>query len=239
MNPAATTPAGAGVIIATLAIGRSRLLGHACRVGVDGPWFPGTGTRTSAILAASGDRESDELARGLAEAADLAELIASAVRAEGGDAVRVRAEHYLRPASLRLEHGRHDPDAFLDLWLDRPALRREVLDPAVARGSVISALRDPVTGRATRDAPTPVSAEGVIVVDGGFLVGAGLPFDLTVHLRVSAAALDRRTPPDLAWTAPAYERHRDEADPAGRAEVVVLADDPLRPAIALAPDRGP
>ena len=47
----------------------------------------------------------------------------------GRPAVVVPAAGFYRPASLRLEHGRTDPDARYTDWLDAGALAREVLDP--------------------------------------------------------------------------------------------------------------
>ena len=46
-----------------------------------------------------------------------------------------RAADFLRPASLRLEFGRTNPDAFYDGWVDEAGLRREVLDPAGPGGT--------------------------------------------------------------------------------------------------------
>jgi hypothetical protein len=63
------------------------------------------------------------------------------------------------------------------------------------------------------------------------LLGRWLPFDVTVHVRLSPAALARRTPPDEAWTLPALERYAQERDPEGAADLVVRADDPRHPAL--------
>jgi hypothetical protein len=65
------------------------------------------------------------------------------------------------------------------------------------------------------------------------LLGGGLPFDVAVHLELSAAALDRRTTADDRWTLPAYARYGSEVDPASFADVVVRLDDPRRPAMVL------
>ena len=67
--------------------------------------------------------------------------------------VVVDAADYLRPASVRLEFGRTDPDEFLDGWLDVGGLRREVLDPAGPDGSgrVLPRLWDAAADRAYRD----------------------------------------------------------------------------------------
>jgi hypothetical protein len=68
------------------------------------------------------------------------------------------------------------------------------------------------------------------VLDGPLLLGQGLPLDLTVHLRLSRAALERRTPEDQRWTLPAYDRYAREALPEETADVLVRADDPKHPA---------
>jgi hypothetical protein len=68
-------------------------------------------------------------------------------------------------------------------------------------------------------------------VDGVFLLGRSLPFDLAVHVHLSDAALRRRTPPDLAWTLPAHARYGAEVDPSSAADVVIRRDDPRHPAL--------
>jgi hypothetical protein len=119
--------------------------------------------------------------------------------------------------------------------VDEPALRREVLDPAGPGGSgrVITRFWNPGTDRATREPYAELAPTAVVIVSGPLLLGAGLPFDRTVHLSLSAAALDRRTAPELRWTLPAYARYGDEVDPASFADVVVRLDDPRHPALVL------
>jgi hypothetical protein len=146
-------------------------------------------------------------------------------------ALHVRADRFWRPASLRLEFGREDEDSFLDGWLDEDALRREVLDPFVESGRALPELRDPVTDRSLRSHVVQLPDDGVVVVSGSVLLGRWLPFDVTVHVRLSPAALARRTPPDEAWTLPALERYAQERDPEGAADLVVRADDPRHPAL--------
>src|SRR3712207_8788790 len=58
----------------------------------------------------------------------------------------------------------------------------------------------------------PIS-NGVLLLAGALLLGRGLPCELTVHLRLSAAALARRLEPQLHWTLPAYHRYDAEHDP--------------------------
>jgi hypothetical protein len=155
------------------------------------------------------------------------------LRTRGRAVVVVDAADYLRPASLRLEFGRTDPDSFLDGWLDVGGLRREVLDPAGPHGSgrVLPRLWDAARDRAYRDAYVDLPADGVVVVAGALLLGRGLPVDVAVHLRMTAAALARRLAGELAWTLPAYARYEKERDPAGEADLLVLADHPERPAV--------
>jgi hypothetical protein len=112
-------------------------------------------------------------------------------------------------------------------------LRREVLEPLGPGGSgrFIPSLRDPRTNRATRE-PARVAAPGaVVVVVGPLLLGRGLPFDRTIHLALSAAALRRRTEDAEQWTLAAFQRYAAEARPEADADVVVRLDDPARPAV--------
>jgi hypothetical protein len=166
---------------------------------------------------------------------ELADALVDPLRVRGRPAVRVAAGDFLRPASVRLEYGRTNPDAFYTGWLDEAALRREVLDPAGPGGSgrIVVRLWDARTDRATREPYTALPPTAVILLSGPLLLGAGLPFEVTVHLELSAAALDRRTEPELRWTLPAYARYRAEVDPASFADVVVRLDDPRRPALVL------
>jgi hypothetical protein len=150
--------------------------------------------------------------------------------------VVVPAGGFYRPASLRLEHGRTDPDARYTDWLDAGALTREVLAPVGPGGSgqYLPVLWDVDRDRAARARPRPAPADGVLLVPGALLQGIGLPFDVVVHLRMSAAARRRLTPPEQAWELPAFDRYDHEVEPAGLADAVVLADHPDRPALVLA-----
>jgi hypothetical protein len=171
----------------------------------------------------------------LAAPQDLATDVAARLPALGRAAVVVPASGFLRPASLRLEHGRTDPDARYTDWLDAGALTREVLGPVGPGGSgnYLPVLWDLDRDRAARARPQPMPGDGVLLVPGALLQGVGLAFDIVVHLRVTPAARRRRTAPDLAWELAAFDRYDDEVDPAALADAVVLADHPDRPALVL------
>ena len=163
----------------------------------------------------------------------LADALVDPLRLRGRAVLRVSANDFLRPASLRFEHGRTDPDSYFDDWLDLGGLTREVLDPAApdGTGSVLPSLWNAGTDRASRASYVDVPEHGVVVVDGALLLGRWLPFELTVHLDMSPAALRRRTPADDHWTLPAFDRYRAEVEPATVADVVVRVDDPNHPAM--------
>lgn len=166
----------------------------------------------------------------------LADALVDPLRLLGRPVLRVGSDWFLRPASVRLEHGRTDPDAFYDDRLDLAALRREVLDPLGPGGSgrYLPTLWDPATDRATRAAYVTAPERAVLVLDGTLLLGAGLPLDLVVHLRLSAGARGRRVAEEDRWALPAYDRYDDEVDPALVADVVVRVDDPRHPALSTA-----
>jgi hypothetical protein len=159
------------------------------------------------------------------------QLLIAGLQAAGRPTALIEATTFYRDASLRLEHGRTDVDSFYQGWLDVAALRREVLDPVAARGQYLPSLRDPVTHRSTRATPEPLPTPGVLLVRGELLLGAGLPFDLTVHASVSRQARKRLTPAELQWTLPAFDRYDLEVDPSGTADVVIRYDDARHPAL--------
>ncbi|WP_329563824.1 uridine kinase [Kitasatospora sp. NBC_01266] len=162
----------------------------------------------------------------------LAAALAEELRLRGRPVQRVRSRDFLRPASLRLEYGHQDADAYFDLWLDDNALFREVftpLDPG-GTGRVLPDLRDPDTDRATRSPYVELAPGAVLLLDGQLLLGRWFPFDLTVHLRMSEAALRRRTAEQDQWTLPAFARYETETRPDEAADILVRADDPERPA---------
>lgn len=148
--------------------------------------------------------------------------------------ISVDVRDFLRAASLRFERGRDDPDAFYEDWVDLAGLRREVLDPLGPGGSRswLPTLWDAERDRASRAGYRTASADAVVVVRGWFLLGAGLPFDVTIHLALSPAARRRRVPAEsAARELPAWDRYDADVAPGDVADVVVRCDDPRRPAV--------
>ncbi|MGW0485142.1 uridine kinase [Nonomuraea sp. NPDC003214] len=185
-----------------------------------------------AIAAGPGDGWARVVVDGAPAAApgELADRLAAPLRVRGRQVLRVSAGDFLRPASLRLEHGRTDPDVFYDDWLDVKGLLREVLEPLGPGGSgrVLPALWDSRIDRAFRLPYETLAPGGVLLLDGTLLLGRGLPVELSVHLWLSAGALERRTPESERWRLPAYDRYEREARPAETADVLVRADHPGR-----------
>lgn len=158
----------------------------------------------------------------------LADSMVEGLREGGRAALRVRGREWLRPAGERFAHGREDPDAFRDTWLDTGALRREVLE---GPGTWLPALWDAERDRSARGTRQPLPPGAVLLVDGLFLLGMGLPADLVVHVALSPAALTRRGIP--AWQLHAFSSYDELVRPGEVCDVLVRAEDPRRPAVRL------
>jgi hypothetical protein len=168
-----------------------------------------------------------------AEPGVFADRLADELRVHGRPVRRVSAVDFLRPASLRFEQGRTDPDARYDDWLDVGVLTREVFTPLGPDGSgrILPSFWNASTDRATRADYVDLPRGGVLVLDGELLLGRGLPFDCAVHLWLSPAALRRRTPSADEWALPAFERYHSTVRPLDRADFAVRMDDPAHPAL--------
>ena len=137
---------------------------------------------------------------------------------------------FYRPASLRLEHGRTDPDARYTDWLDAGALAREVLNP-LGRGGVgqlpagaLGPGAGPGGARPTQAMPERRGAARARVAAAGRRAGVR-------RRRPPARRAGRTTaahPTEQAWELPAFDRYDDEVDPAALADAVVLGR-PSRP----------
>ena len=157
---------------------------------------------------------------------ELADSVVDGLTAAGRAPVRVSAGDFLRPAGERFEHGREDLQDLRERWLDRAALRREVLESGA---QYLPALWDAARDRSARAAVRPLPPAAVVLVDGRFLLGAGLPAELAVHVALSPAALRRRGVPD--WQLEAFAAYDREVRPGEACDVLVRAEDPLRPAV--------
>ena len=162
-----------------------------------------------------------------------ADALVDPLRLRGRPAVRVSTEDFLRPASVRLERGRTDPDAFYEQWYDLGALSREVLVPLspTGTGRILTTFWNPITDRSTRASYVDMPEGGVLLLSGPLLLGAGLDLDLTVHCAQTEAAMARRTPEPERWRLPAFARYAAEVAPELLADVVVRSDDPDHPAV--------
>ncbi|HEV2886368.1 MAG TPA: hypothetical protein VGX49_05620 [Jatrophihabitans sp.] len=174
-------------------------------------------------------------APGWIELEPLVEAVRAGLAVLGRPVGVVRTRDFYRDASLRFEHGKTDVESFYTGWLDLAALQREVLSPLAAAEDprYLPALRDPATNRTIRARPVPLPARGVLLVSGELLLGAGLSFDVAVHLAVSRSARKRLVPDELRWTLPAFDRYDIDVDPVGLADVVIRYDDPNHPAISV------
>ncbi|MFD4639432.1 uridine kinase [Lentzea sp. NPDC058436] len=157
-----------------------------------------------------------------AEPGRLADAVVEPLRSLGRAVQRVSLEDFLRPASVRLEHGRTDSYSYRHDWFDYKGLQREVLDPALD-GRVLPSLWNAATDRASRAEYVDLPENGVVLVDGTLMLDRWLPAELTVHLWLSPAALKRKT--EEEWTLPAF----DDYDPA--ADLFVRYDHPGRPGL--------
>ncbi|UYP20719.1 hypothetical protein OED52_09480 [Rhodococcus sp. Z13] len=160
----------------------------------------------------------------------LARPVADHLRGRGRPADVVDLHDYVRPASLRFEHGRTDPHSYRWEWFDYDALDREVLRSFRERGRWLPRLWDESTDRSARVRPRPAADDQVLIVAGPMLLGRGLGFDLSVTLVMSRGALDRRTGEPERWTIPVLLDHDAETE----ADLVVRYDHPDRPALRIA-----
>ena len=95
------------------------------------------------------------------------------LRARGRAALAVATSGFLRPASVRLERGRTNPDSFYENWFDLPALSREVLGPLT--GAPAGCCPTSGTRRPTGPPAAPyvdLPPRGVLLLHGPLLLGS-------------------------------------------------------------------
>lgn len=193
---------------------------------------------TPAELAASVARRVDRLHGRVVVAVDgpdagdpmaPARLIVAQVQAGSRTCAAVSLHDFVRPASLRFEHGRDDEDSYRFGWFDYAAVQREVLTPFREQGHWLPALWNERTDRSARARPLRAADDTVLVLAGAMLLGRGLDFDVTVALRMSEAAQRRRLESDLWFTIAAESAHHRES--AQQPDFDVVWDHPDRPAV--------
>ncbi len=161
---------------------------------------------------------------------ELAVSVREALRTRGRQPLLVAAEGFWRPAGERFTHGREDWQEFRDSWLNAGALRREVLDAVMGpKPTWLPALWDVARDRSARLTALPVPDRAVVIVHGVFLLGRELPAELVAHVALSPAALSRRGVP--GWQLAAFATYDDQVRPSELCDVLVRAEDPLRPAV--------
>jgi hypothetical protein len=149
----------------------------------------------------------------------LAASLVGPLRARGRAALAVSTSGFLRPASIRFERGRTNPDSFYESWFDLPALTREVLGPLETTGRILPDLWDPQTDRATRSAYVELPPAGVLLLHGPLLLGAGLAIDYSV-LR---AVRRRGEPGRLGRRRGAVRRSRPPGDFHDRVDAAMMS----------------
>ncbi|MGL4305958.1 MAG: hypothetical protein ACRCSF_07370 [Mycobacteriaceae bacterium] len=143
---------------------------------------------------------------------------------------------FIRPASLRLEYGRHDEYSYKSTWFDYPAIQREIIDPLSPEGDLLwlPALWEETTDRSARAKRIAATPNQVIIIAGPMLRGRHLKFDFTVYLHMSESALHRNTPPEQQWTIPAVSQYYSEITE--EPDLLVKYDHSNKPAIATPPE---
>jgi uridine kinase len=175
-------------------------------------------------------------------AAELATVVADA----GRPVVPVAYDDFHHPRERRHRAGRVSAEGYLDDAFDAESLRRLVLEPAAAgAGAVVPASYDLAEDRPVQPAPVPLPADGVVLVEGSFLLVPALAdgWDLAVMVVADPAQVLRRglerdadlgTPEQvrelyLRRYLAAEALHQERDDPWTRADVVVDLSDPEQP----------
>lgn len=174
----------------------------------------------------------------------LAGQLAEVVSGAGRPVVPVAYDDFHQPARVRHRRDRLSAQGYLDDSYDAAALRRLVLEPAVAGRPVVTASFDLAADRPVAPAPVEVPSDGVVLVEGEFLL-AEPPgtWDLGILLVADPAALLARAlvrDSDLAGQEQlrrlylrrylgAWSLYEERHEPWSRADVVVDLSDPQAP----------
>lgn len=178
----------------------------------------------------------------------LAAELAEVVRGAGRAVVPVSYDDFHHPRERRHRQGRTSAAGYLDDSFDAAALRRLVLDPVAAgTSSIVPAAYDLAEDHPVEAEPVPVPADGVVLVEGSFLLVPMLAdrWDLSVMVVADPGrVLERGLVRDADLGAPeqvrelylrrylaAEELHQERDAPWSRADVVVEMSDPAEPAV--------
>lgn len=180
----------------------------------------------------------------------LANDLAPAVRVRARPCIRATLDGFHRPAADRYAKGRTSPEAYYRDAHDLDAVRRMLLDPLGPRGDrrYQTAAHDLDADRPVEPRPRHADRRAVLVMDGMFLQRPELAdlWDFVVWVecdeetaRARAVTRDRG-----AWGPevdalyrerylPAQRIYVDAVDPAGRADVRFVNNDPDHPVLAI------
>lgn len=176
----------------------------------------------------------------------LAGELATVVSGAGRPVVGLAYDGFHHPSERRHRQGRHSALGYLDDSFDPAALRRLVLDPlAEGERTVTPAAYDLAEDRPVDPDPVPVPDDGVVLVEGSFLLVPELAdlWDLAVMVVADPErVLERGLVRDADLGTPEQVRelylrrylasealHQERDDPWSHADVVVDLTDPSAP----------
>jgi uridine kinase len=176
----------------------------------------------------------------------LAAELVTVVSGAGRSVVPLSYDDFHQPRQRRHRQGRTSAGGYLDDSFDPDALRRLVLDPlAAGAAEIVPASYDLAADQPVQPDPLPVPADGVVLVEGSFLLVPELAdhWDLAVMVVADpATVLERGLVRDADLGTPeqvrelylrrylaAEELHQERDDPWSHADVVVDLTDPTAP----------
>jgi uridine kinase len=176
----------------------------------------------------------------------LAAELVTVVSGAGRPVVSLAYDDFHHPSWRRHRQGRTSAAGYLDDSFDPAALRRLVLDPLAAGApSVVPAAYDLAADRPLDPEPVPVPADGIVLVEGSFLLVPELAdrWDLAIMVVADPArVLERGLVRDADLGTPEQVRelylrrylasealHQERDDPWSHADVVVELTDPTTP----------
>lgn len=180
----------------------------------------------------------------------LANDLAPAIRVRARPCIRATLGGFHRPAADRHAKGRSSPEGYYRDAFDLDAVRRMLLEPLGPRGDrrYQTAAHDLDAGRPLESRPRQADRRAVLVLDGMFLQRPELVdlWDFVVWVeceeetaRARAVARDRGTwGPEIdaryrVRDLPAQRMYLERADPASRADVRFVNNDPDHPVLAV------